>query len=48
MTMTHIQTLLFETTKRATMRSYYKSSIRLENRYERSAFSDEPRITVLS
>lgn len=45
MTTAHIQTLLFETTKRATMRSYYHSRIRLENRFARSAFSDEPTIT---
>ena len=48
MSTTHIQSLLFETTKRATMRSYYTSKIRLENRFARSVFSDEPRITVLS
>lgn len=45
---THIQSLLFETTKRATMRSYYHSRIRLENRFKRSILTDEPTITVLS
>jgi hypothetical protein len=48
MTTSHIQTLLFETTKRATMRSYYTSKIRLENRYARSVFSDQPTITIIS
>lgn len=48
MTMTYGQALLFETTKRATMRSYYSSKIRLENRFARSACSDNPQITPLS
>lgn len=48
MTDTNIQTLLFEATKRATMRSYYDSKIRLRNRFERSALADVPSITPLS
>ena len=48
MTTTSIQSLLFETTKRATMRSYYTSKIRLQNRFTTPTFSTEPTVTILS
>ena len=44
----HIQTLLFEQTKRASQRSYYDSKIRLVNKFSRSAMSDIPQITPVS